>query len=235
VRPINRGDKPTDHQGHLLAVREASEYKEALERRLGPFCSYCERRLTVSLAVEHMQGKLAVPALELEWSNLLLACSNCNSAKPKSEIDLTLYYWPDTHNTARAFTYDDAGDVHPAPALTPGESQTASRTLELTGLDRRPGHPKWRQGDRRWEDRRDAWKIAQDQHEDLQRRPTSTQRDKVLRVARQTGYFSVWMTVFRDDADMCRRFIGAFPNTAVECFEESGAPKPFTEREGASV
>ena len=40
------------------------------------------------------------------------------------------------------------------------------------------------------------------------------------------GYWSVWMTVFKDDPDMLRRFIEAFPGTCQDCFDSKCNPIP---------
>lgn len=62
--------------------------KPFLLARLGPFCSYCERRIPTNLAVEHIQPK-GVPKyapLEKTWDNFLLACVNCNSTKGDDDV-----------------------------------------------------------------------------------------------------------------------------------------------------
>lgn len=41
--------------------------------------------------------------LEIEWSNLLLACTNCNSIKSDKDNELYCYYWPDRDNTMVPF------------------------------------------------------------------------------------------------------------------------------------
>ena len=40
-------------------------------------------------------------------------------------------------------------------------------------------------------------------------------RQLAIKVALGAGFFSVWMTVFRDDEDMCRRLEQAFPGTRI--------------------
>ena len=56
-------------------------------------------------------------------------------------------------------------------------------------------------------------------------------RRQITRTAVGIGFFSVWMTVFREDADMCRRFIKEFRGTDPCCFEkETGQPKDAIDR-----
>lgn len=79
MRPVERG----------LAPRTYTKYGDAisdLEEHLGLYCSYCERRLPTSLAIEHIMPKSLHPGLEVEWTNFLLTCNNCNSVKGKQEI-----------------------------------------------------------------------------------------------------------------------------------------------------
>ena len=74
MRPVSRGAAPRTYSSYGDAIGD-------LEDRLGIYCSYCERRLPVSLAVEHMAPKSLHPDRELEWKNFLLGCTNCNSVK----------------------------------------------------------------------------------------------------------------------------------------------------------
>jgi hypothetical protein len=49
-------------------------------------------------------------------------------------------------------------------------------------------------------------------------------RNGIRDVAVLAGHFSVWMTVFADDAQMKLLLIQAFNNTAKNCFDELGRP-----------
>lgn len=48
---------------------------------IGSYCSYCELPISSVPAVEHRLPKAYFPALFLNWSNFLLACTLCNSTK----------------------------------------------------------------------------------------------------------------------------------------------------------
>jgi len=51
-------------------------------------------------------------------------------------------------------------------------------------------------------------------------------RATIVALARATGFWSVWMTVFTEDQDMRRRLIDAFPGTSIACFDEQLRPLP---------
>ena len=77
MRPVERGDLPTDSGG---SPKEYAKYQDArpdLIDRIGPYCSYCGMQLRTSLAVEHVKPKDANPALRIEWTNVLLSCTHC--------------------------------------------------------------------------------------------------------------------------------------------------------------
>ena len=222
MRPVTKGPAPPN--------APFNAYPEALEpltEAVGWYCSYCERRLEVNLAIEHVQPKSLTPALELEWDNFLLACTNCNSTKGSQAIQLDDFYWPDADNTVRAFVYEVGGVVDVDPALTQAEQDIARRTLELTGLDRRPGGPhEPTNTDRRWIFRRNAFDKAMDVRADLQHFDSVLVRNLIRDLAVATGYWSVWFTVFSGDADMRQRLVDALPGTDPGSFDGNSIPVP---------
>lgn len=231
MRPVDKGPAPrTDY----------TDYKQALPdliERLGPYCSYCERRLEIGLAVEHVQPKSMEAALELEWINFLLGCVNCNSCKGKKEIELEKYLWPDVHNTFLAIEYTEGGvpRVSTDPRVSDRDQQRAGKLIELIGLDRRPGIPgkKPAKRDRRWYYRNETWNKAQQKLAAWRRNPSEELGDAIVDLAGQ-GYWSVWMTVFKDEPEMLRRFLEAeqMRGTARACFDAACRPLP---REDASI
>ena len=54
---------------------------------------------------------------------------------------------------------------------------------------------------------------------------------QIVRTAVSTGFFSVWMTVFRGEPEALNAFIEAFPGTARGLYDENGLPKPVLEEE----
>lgn len=200
MRPVKRGTSPIP--ASIADYREAFPF---LTERLGKYCSYCERRIEASLAVEHILPKVKYPHLKRDWTNFLLACANCNSTKSETKPEDTLL--PDIHNTFYAFAYDELGGVLPNSSLSATETNQAQNMLNLVKLERR------------MIDRFEKWDTAQKQFTKLQKEDTPIVRSLIVDTARASGHFSVWMTVFASDSDMLLRFIEAFPGTARECFD----------------
>jgi uncharacterized protein (TIGR02646 family) len=219
MRPIERGDVPLDDHGSPKVFGEYPEARQDLIDRMGEYCSYCEMHLDASLAVEHIKPKKANPAFELDWSNFLLSCTNCNSIKGGDDLDVNDYYWPDRHNTAQALEYGEGGIVQVNPALTQAQQDRAERTIKLTGLERQPNNS-GTASNRRWNNRREAWDIATLSRQDLAAAPIDGMRRQIVRTARANGFWSVWMTVFHDDETMRERLIVAFAGTCRDCFDD---------------
>ncbi|MGL4500396.1 MAG: retron system putative HNH endonuclease, partial [Planktothrix sp.] len=250
MRPVDRGLCPTDAGGVPKKFHDYREAKVDLERRLGSYCSYCETKLTYSsLDVEHLLPKKEYPERENEWNNFLLSCKVCNSIKshsmqkewksekggtlPNPETLLNYYYWPDSDNTWSIFEYREGGIVEVNSRLNETQKQKAQKTLDLTGLDRHPGNTpsdkdKHTSGsDRRWLERMEAWNMAIEFFNLLQE--NRLPREKVIDFAKLKGFLSVWMTVFREDPEMLKQLIEAFPGTRQDCFDDLGHPIPLQE------
>lgn len=228
MRPIERGPVPRTYARYADAIGD-------LEDRLGRYCSYCERRLPTSLAVEHVAPKSLHRDRERDWGNFLLACANCNSAKGNKDVTEDEFLWPDRHNTMLALAYSRDGLVQVAGGLTPELGQRARALIDLVGLDRPCSHlgqqPTKR--DRRWTDREEAWSIAEscrDRFESLDR--SMEARDPVLAAAKGCGFFSVWFAVFEGHVDVRLALIDAVPGTAASCFNEEA---DLIRRPGAEI
>lgn len=224
MRPITRGNRPQDQNGNEIQFPEYSKARSELIRRLGEFCSYCEMHLDASLAVEHVQPKQPPGATQvnmdraLNWDNFLLACTNCNSTKGNEDVSLDEYLWPDRDNTFRALKYSEGGVI--SSGLDGDLGRKAENTIELTGLHKHPlNDPK--ASDRRWQNRKEVWEIACRSKCNLIKNNTSEMREQIVMTATGHAYWSVWMTVFKDDADMLERFLNAFPGTCKECFDQN--------------
>ena len=109
MRPVNKGIPPKNKEGELQKYKVYKHYRRTLIHRIGEYCSYCERKIPVSLAVEHEIPKVQAPFLKLVWKNFLLGCSNCNSTKGSETIRLDQYFWPDRENTFLPFIYKKEG------------------------------------------------------------------------------------------------------------------------------
>lgn len=222
MRPIEKGVSP---YGSISKYQDAKGY---LVQRIGDYCSYCEMQLDSSLAVEHIQPKSLHPEKECEWENLLLACSICNSTKGDADINdnnINDYLWPNVHNTFLALQYSEGGVVSVNPMLPPDIREKAQKLISLVGLDRTPdifsGY-----SDGRWQKRKEVWDKAQRAKTRLLDCDCEGMRAQIVETAKADGYFSIWMTVFADDADIKNRLIGQFTGTACLAFDAQGNPIP---------
>ena len=222
MRPVIRGEAPRTYTAYRQALND-------LVDRMGRYCSYCERQLPTSLAVEHVVPKSLDPELERDWENFLLGCTNCNSVKLAQPTNKRDFLWPDLDNTCLAFTYSKGGYVEVSSSLTETMQHKASKLMALVGLNRHKDedYPRPAGGDQRWMQRDEAWRIAEECKERVDRLDANgygdEARDLTLEVALAKGFFSIWMIVFADDPMMLNRLIKAFTGTAADCFDEAGA------------
>ena len=228
MRPIDKGESPYD------SIKQYQEARPFLEERLGLLCSYCEMHLASKLEVEHVQPKSRHPEKICEWSNLLLACGNCNATKNDMDINddnIHDYLWPDMDNTFLALKYSEGGIVSVNDTLPKEIQEKARRLIKLVGLDRVP--PDVSMDDNRWKERREAWKNAQREKIYLSSLPMKNQqtgREMIITMVNE--YFSIWMTVFADDVEMKRMIVNKFIGTAKDCFDADGNPVP---RKGGQI
>jgi len=228
MRPVSRGGAPTDSNGLPISFKEYCDARDELLKRIGDYCSYCESPL-LAPAVEHIQPKSKEPTLEKTWSNFLLACTFCNSIKNDKTIDtnnLNEYFWADIDNTARAFIYEKDRSPQINVSLTISNQLIAQNTLVLTGLDREPLHPLLSKKDRRWTKRNEAWIKAERAKTNLIQQPNALMRRQILDTATSTGFWSVWMTVFKEDTEMRHLLLTEFKGTSKDCFDADSLPMP---------
>ena len=231
MRPIERGPSPE--------AEDFENYRDAfveLRSRLGPYCSYCERRIPTNLAVEHIQAKEYTNAdgerpyahLKGRWDNFLLACVNCNSTKGDKNVLLYDVLLPDRDNTSAAYVYRQDGVIEPSQSLSLSQTKLAAALLRLVGLDK-PRISELDSNGRlvsidRVGDRAEAFSEALDSLADYEARPTDAMARSVVRTARANGFFSIWMTVFADHPSLRRAFVESFPGTCEDCFDLEGEP-----------
>lgn len=244
MRPIRRNDRP--------AAAEYSSFSDAkadLVSRMGRYCSYCEREIATVLAVEHIQPK-GLPAyseLELEWTNFLLACVNCNSTKKDKDVILSDVLLPDRDNTAAAFVYLDDGSVGLSPEVmgTATESK-ANRILSLTGLDKRYSETVDANGNAvaldRIAQRKEALGTARLALTLYASSPSDEVMTCIVIMAKATGYFSIWYKVFVDVPEILLQLIRNFPGTSESgCFSDidgimiSPSPNPDALLHGGKI
>lgn len=214
MRPVERGADPGPFEDYRDAARHLFE-------RLGDYCSYCERQIETHLAVEHLMPKSHNPALRTAWNNFLLACTNCNSCKGDTPVNLPDYLWPDLDNTMRAFEYRRGGIITATISLSATLAGKAKATIQLLGLDKDPGNPgrEPNSSDRRWLRRQQAWNMAEYYRKLLEKKDSEELRAAIVHIVTGRGEFSIWWTVFHGDADMRRRLREAFVGTAHACFD----------------
>lgn len=217
---------------------EYDDYRDAypdLLARIGPYCSYCERRIPTNLAVEHIQPKAdeLYPELEGQWDNYLLGCVNCNSTKGKKDVTLEDIFLPDRDNTQYIFDYTADGKVRVKNHLLENQKESAERLRVLVGLEKDIRKTYDNNGNivatDRISQRMEVWGIALESKRELESAPTDGMRRQIERTAAASGFFSVWMQVFVGDTDMRNRFIQAFQGTATDCFDEQSktiSPRP---------
>lgn len=93
----------------------------------------------------------------------------------------------------------------------------------MVGLFKRPGkgltqEQVLRGSDPRWKKRRETWSLASESLEELKANDSQELRSSVLKLAKATGFWSVWMTVFGADKNMQQQLCTAkaFRGTAIE-------------------
>lgn len=222
MRPVTRINPPRAYTKYQDAIGD-------LEDCFGCYCSYCERRFPACLAVEHVSPKSVDPRRETDWTNFLLGCVNCNSSKGTTPTNDQDFLWPDKDNTLMAVEYKSGGLVEALSTLAPPIRNKAAALIELVGLDRHPAQPCAKQPtdrDRRYVEREEKWKLAQLKREALSRNNNSDFREALVDLAKESGFFSIWMASFHDDPDMRRRFVEAHDGTARDCFDADWSLKP---------
>jgi len=234
MRPVRRNTSPvsqdysdyTDAKTELISRIGGGFYRGI---HLASYCSYCERKIDTSLAVEHVEPKGGVHGqhdLQGRWENFLLACVNCNSTKGDKQVVFSALYFPDRDNTFYAFEYLADGNIQPSRV----GDQVAFSTLELTGLDKAQRQTLDTKGrliaEDRSSQRMQVWALATFSLEDFNSSPNNTPlKNSIVKNAVLAGFFSVWMTVFRSVPEMTNRFIDAFSGTRESgCFDADANP-----------
>jgi uncharacterized protein (TIGR02646 family) len=225
MRPVNKDLEPLHADGTVVTFPEYARSRRYLINAIGEYCSYCERLIPASLAVEHIQPKTHNGHLELVWSNLLLACTNCNSTKGHTNVVLADYFWPDRDNTYEKFTYDLSGFVKPNPTLNAVEALKSNNTIGLLGLDRiqpTSGTANWEQAsDRRYEHRLQAF-VEANNYATIYRGATLIERNVfivfLIDIAKKS-FWSIWMRAFEDFPEVQRALINNFTGTRHAYFQ----------------
>lgn len=222
MRPVDKGKAP---DAKYKKYQDAEPY---LEERLGPYCSFCEYPIQHVPEVEHIEAK-ARGGDVLGWENLLLSCKYCNTRKGKvvGKGEKGKYLWPDEDDTFHAFLYDETG----IPKLNDSyfEKQNedvkkkAQALFELLKLDNIPTEPGDK--DRRYAKRNEVWNTAVRCKCFWNKIKKTEMKEEYLQtiemLAKESGFFSVWMSVFKDDIEVREMLIHTFKGTRREyCVDE---------------
>ncbi|KQK26102.1 hypothetical protein AR438_11005 [Chryseobacterium aquaticum] len=226
MRPVERGPVPLEADGSNKVFTSYGNARRDLIDRMGQYCAYCNQKLPSSLAVEHVQPKSLNPTLELEWSNFLLGCTNCNSTKGAQPVNLPDYLWPDVHNTHMAFSYTPDGKIDVNPALSDALKVKAQKMLDLVGLQNYPDNAT--ASDRRWLNRKEAFvkaNLALLLYQSASAKGAAEECEKLLGFwACDNGFFSIWMQVFNAYPTVKRQIVLSFKGTADTCFDTDVNP-----------
>ena len=232
--------------GTFIEIEETYKpYQKAktfLTQNIDEYCSYCERPASdEALAIEHIQakktkgkdGKYKYEDLTYKWTNFLLACARCNGVDNKSNKDVIYdeIYLPHLQNTFSIIQYRKGGvvSIHPNLKQNSEEYKRAKALIDLVGLDKRPGHPNYKNRlDKRWQKRYNAWQMAEKYQKKLDKDETDI--ESIIDIAKGFGFFSIWFTVFENHPKVRLALINAFKGTAKACFDEKGNPKLSIER-----
>ena len=212
MRHLEKGAAPIAADGAVIVFASYQEAGPFLKARIGRYCCYCERVVPVSLAVEHKLPRTHHPHLALTWSNFLLACANCNSAKGHNDTATMALIWPDEEDTYSTIEYDRSGAVRPIAGLSEALAARVLNLLKLTGLATTPRETS--SSDHRFFDRLEVWRKAEQLAADLAEYNTAQMRAAILEVAKSSGGFSIWMKAFVHDEQMQTDLRSAFPGTA---------------------
>ena len=207
MRPVKKGKWPTNQFGYIKLPADYRDFLPDLKADIGHYCSYCECR-TRSLDVEHVIPKSINPQkLEYNWYNLLLSCPKCNRDYKKDwNPSRRGYVWPDTHDTFDIYEYHCDGSMSVNSSVAPYVRIMAQNTIDLMHLNSTNSSD-----DELVDMRAEMWETANEDLEDYnigKKLP-----DQVAKHAKKTGYWSIWMTVFKDHPEVTQKIADAFPGT----------------------
>lgn len=232
MRPVDKGTSTK----HYAKYQDASD---DLTKKLGFMCSYCEMDISNNPAVEHVQPKSKNPKLINEWSNFLLGCTYCNSAKNDYNDDREGYYFPDEYNTAYIFNWTKDKVVEPNPLLSEEEQKIAQNTIDLVKLNRTSAMARaLNKRANREIKREEAWSIAEKRLEDLHKIRNDLLKcndeeliNKIIKTFAHSmavgieSHVSIYMKVFENEPTVLNEIINNSKGIRRECFREDGNPK----------
>lgn len=229
MRPVDKGMQHKTYERYQDASKD-------LTNRLGFMCSYCEMNISNLPAVEHVKPKSKNPALKNKWSNFLISCTYCNSAKSDRNDDRKGYFFPDECNTAYIFRWSKDKVVEPNASLSISEKLIAENTIDLlklnlTSLQAR----KLNRKTNRENLREQAWSTAELQLDYFKQicsvLAKKDNADELIRKCAKSiavgidHHVSIYMKVFEDEPVMLNEIINCSKGIRKSCFQADGKPK----------
>ena len=213
MRPIAKGQAP-------FVAAKYSGYQSPLFDTIGGYCSYCEMPLPHDVEIEHKLPKKQFPAYAHDWQNLLLSCKNCNASRRKTLSNYHKHYWPDLHNPFYYLDFSN-GLVRIKNGLNSRQLAKIQNTIDLVKLDIKPQN---NVKDQRWQKRKEAFDTACMAKQCLIANSSNDMVDFILQSAKNTGFWSIWMTVFATDTNIKKRLVNEFTGTCQTCFDSNLQP-----------
>lgn len=217
MRAVKKGKSP----------KKYSDYKDAvydLAGRIGWYCSYCEMPVKNMIEIEHVIPQNNGGA-KLDWNNFLLSCKYCNTVKSNNNKDRTGYLFPDEDNTSIAYKYSQTKVLEPNNNLSSQINQFAKNTINLCGLDRKPGHTKLTKSDKRWISRDEAWSIAKVSYRDYTKHPLEVVLNAIIRTAVASGHYSIWLEIFKNKPEFKAKLDKKIKGTYITIYDKNGNSK----------
>ena len=206
MRSLNRPEWPKYKNGKLRNYKNYSSFLKYLFKYFGRYCCYCEIRAR-SLDVEHISPKSLNSTYICNWFNLLIACPTCNrDYKKNKNASRGGLVWPDDSDTFDMFVYHDDGSMTVNSSLHSRVQICAQNTIDLMHLN-----PQNDENNDICNIRREQWDIANDLLADYEQKVLSI--DRIVKNVVANGYWSVWMTVFKDHPEVTKKIADAFPGT----------------------
>lgn len=236
MRPLNKAPWPHENGAPKL-YKPHTIAKTDLETDIDNFCSYCEV-FSSDLEVEHVISQNQDKTLIHNWDNFLLACGRCNGRDNKTNktVDLNAIHFPHRNNTFLSFVYEEGGFVKVNPLLKGDSYRNAENMLNLVGLDKIPGNPKYPNlltTDTRWRHRRTVWEYAKKYLPDYE--AGNLTAEQIVEFALQRVFFSVWFQVYNNHDPVKALLINRFLGTAQDCFDSGNGYQPIPRNRGNAL
>lgn len=213
MRPIDKGKAPD------VIFKKYQEAQPYLEERIGAYCSFCELPIIHVPEIEHKEAK-SKGGDELQWENLLLSCKYCNTRKSTivKQGEKQKYLWSDEDDTFHPFSYEKDIPSLNMEYLNEQDievKEKAKNLFQLIKLDNFPLLPKDK--DRRYRQRNEARNCALESKAGWEKVKNTENRDIYLQqmkmLAKATGFFSTWMSVFKEETEIRNVLIETFKGT----------------------